>query len=51
VISKERLLTRDKLEVVLVPVMLPHKVPPLVAVLDNSLHRSKLLLKQVPQQD
>jgi hypothetical protein len=37
------------LKVVLILVMLHHKVPQLVAVLDNSLNRSKLLLKKAPQ--
>jgi hypothetical protein len=50
--KREGLPTRDRLEVVSVPVMLLPKVHLLVAVPGNKLNRHKLLLlKQAPQQD
>jgi hypothetical protein len=48
---REGPLTRDKLEVVPIPVMLLLKVHLLVAVLGNKLSRRKLLLKQALQLD
>jgi hypothetical protein len=48
---REGLLTRDRLEVVPVPVILLFKVHLLVAVPGNRLNRHKLLLKQALQQD
>src|SRR5689334_21638561 len=50
--EKRRILTRDRLAVVLVPVMLHLKAPQLVAVLGNRIHRPNLLLpKQALQRD
>jgi hypothetical protein len=50
--KREGLLTRDMLEVVLVPVILLLKVHLLVTVSGNKLNRHKLLLlKQAPQRD
>jgi hypothetical protein len=48
---REGLLTKDKLEVVPVPVILLLKVHLLVAVPGNRLNRHKLLLKQALQLD
>jgi hypothetical protein len=49
---REGLLTRDRLDVVPVPVILLLKVHLLVAVSGNKLNRHKLLLlKQAPQRD
>ena len=49
--KRGKLLTRDKLEVVHVPVILLLKVHLLVVVLGNKLNRPKLLLKQALQLD
>jgi hypothetical protein len=50
--DKRRLLTKDRLEVVLVPVILHLKVHQLVAVPGNRLNRPNLLLlKQAPRWD
>jgi hypothetical protein len=49
--KKGKLLTRDKLEVVPVPVILHLKAHLPVVVLGNKLSRPKLLLNQAPQWD
>jgi hypothetical protein len=49
--KRRKLPTRDKLEVVLVPVILHLKVHMPVVVPGNRLNRHKLLLRQQPQLD